>query len=179
MADPASAGARGEVRRCLIRPRVPTRCAVLRSGAERCTNPRRSFTRRLGATAAAARQVAIKASSSAKVGEARRGVAAAPASPADADPGARGAGGRHLGLIDGVLGSTAARVALALLFASGLCSGYQVTAGATFLQLTPASVRGRAPGVRAYRDDRRAGDRSRARRPQSSGHSALTSALTG
>lgn len=37
-------------------------------------------------------------------------------------------------------------VALALLFISGLCSGYQVTAGATFVQLTPASVRGRALG---------------------------------
>ncbi|MFJ9782641.1 MFS transporter [Amycolatopsis sp. NPDC101161] len=37
-------------------------------------------------------------------------------------------------------------VALALLFISGLCSGYQVTAGATFVQLTPALVRGRALG---------------------------------
>lgn len=36
--------------------------------------------------------------------------------------------------------------ALALLFASGVCSGYQVTAGATFVQLTPAAVRGRALG---------------------------------
>jgi MFS family permease len=37
-------------------------------------------------------------------------------------------------------------VALALLFASGLCSGYQVTAGATFVQLIPPPVRGRALG---------------------------------
>jgi predicted MFS family arabinose efflux permease len=36
--------------------------------------------------------------------------------------------------------------ALALLFVSGLCSAYQVTAGATFVQLTPAPVRGRALG---------------------------------
>jgi predicted MFS family arabinose efflux permease len=37
-------------------------------------------------------------------------------------------------------------VALALLFVSGLCSAYQVTAGATFVQLTPPPVRGRALG---------------------------------
>lgn len=36
--------------------------------------------------------------------------------------------------------------ALALLFASGLCSAYQVTAGATFVQLSPAAMRGRALG---------------------------------
>ncbi|MEU5260289.1 MFS transporter [Amycolatopsis sp. NPDC021455] len=36
--------------------------------------------------------------------------------------------------------------ALALLFVSGLCSAYQVTAGATFVQLSPPPVRGRALG---------------------------------
>ena len=36
--------------------------------------------------------------------------------------------------------------ALVLLFVSGLCSAYQVTAGATFVQLAPAAVRGRALG---------------------------------
>ena len=36
--------------------------------------------------------------------------------------------------------------ALALLFVSGLCSAYQVTAGATFVQLSPAGVRGRTLG---------------------------------
>jgi len=36
--------------------------------------------------------------------------------------------------------------ALALLFVSGLCSAYQVTAGATFVQLSPPHVRGRALG---------------------------------
>lgn len=36
--------------------------------------------------------------------------------------------------------------ALVLLFVSGLCSAYQVTAGATFVQLTPSQVRGRALG---------------------------------
>ncbi|WP_410596975.1 MFS transporter [Amycolatopsis sp. lyj-23] len=36
--------------------------------------------------------------------------------------------------------------ALALLFVSGLCSAYQVTAGATFVQLSPPPVRGRTLG---------------------------------
>ncbi|MEV6876234.1 MFS transporter [Amycolatopsis sp. NPDC051128] len=36
--------------------------------------------------------------------------------------------------------------ALALLFVSGLCSAYQVTAGATFVQLSPPHVRGRTLG---------------------------------
>jgi hypothetical protein len=36
--------------------------------------------------------------------------------------------------------------ALALLFVSGLCSAYQVTAGATFVQLSPPRVRGRTLG---------------------------------
>ncbi|MCU1685211.1 MAG: hypothetical protein JWQ81_5950 [Amycolatopsis sp.] len=36
--------------------------------------------------------------------------------------------------------------ALVLLVLSGLCSGYQVTAGATFVQLAPVAVRGRALG---------------------------------
>ncbi|WP_134732602.1 MFS transporter [Amycolatopsis nivea] len=36
--------------------------------------------------------------------------------------------------------------ALVLLFGSGLCSAYQVTAGATFVQLVPPDVRGRALG---------------------------------
>ncbi|WP_410617049.1 MFS transporter [Amycolatopsis sp. lyj-109] len=37
-------------------------------------------------------------------------------------------------------------MALALLFLSGLCSAYQVTAGATFVQLSPPRVRGRTLG---------------------------------
>ncbi|WP_086847962.1 MFS transporter [Amycolatopsis kentuckyensis] len=36
--------------------------------------------------------------------------------------------------------------ALALLFVSGVCSAYQVTAGATFVQLSPPRVRGRTLG---------------------------------
>ncbi|RSD20860.1 MFS transporter [Amycolatopsis eburnea] len=36
--------------------------------------------------------------------------------------------------------------ALALLFVSGVCSAYQVTAGATFVQLSPPPLRGRALG---------------------------------
>ncbi|WP_370962073.1 MFS transporter [Amycolatopsis sp. cg9] len=36
--------------------------------------------------------------------------------------------------------------ALALLFLSGVCSAYQVTAGATFVQLSPPPLRGRALG---------------------------------
>ncbi|MET9000127.1 MFS transporter [Amycolatopsis sp. NPDC004169] len=36
--------------------------------------------------------------------------------------------------------------ALALLFVSGLCSAYQVTAGATFVQLSPPRLRGRTLG---------------------------------
>ncbi len=36
--------------------------------------------------------------------------------------------------------------ALALLFLSGICSAYQVTAGATFVQLSPPPLRGRALG---------------------------------
>ncbi|MER6795739.1 MFS transporter [Amycolatopsis mediterranei] len=43
-------------------------------------------------------------------------------------------------------GRPALGTALALLFVSGLCSAYQVTAGATFVQLSPPRVRGRTLG---------------------------------
>lgn len=52
--------------------------------------------------------------------------------------------GRDVDPAAGILGPAKAWNRAALLFVSGLCSAYQVTAGATFVRLTPPPVRGRA-----------------------------------